>query len=191
MKAIPLFMLLLTQCSCTVHPLAENRPSSWAAKVQAEGVPNLFKVSDTLYRGDQPTAAGMQELRTLGIKTVINLRSFHSDEDEIEGTGLRQEHIYMKTWHPEREDVVRFMRMVTEPTNAPVLVHCQHGADRTGTMCALYRLTVQDWSKEDAIREMKEGGFGFHEVWSNLAPWIEGFDVESLKKELRSKQRPD
>ncbi len=191
MKRIPILIFQLMLCCCALHPAAKNRPSSWAAVVQAEGVPNLFKVSDTLYRSDQPTAAGMQELRKLGIKTVINLRSFHSDEDEIEGTGLRQEHIYMKTWHPEREDVVRFMRLVTEPTNAPVLVHCQHGADRTGTMCALYRITVQGWSKKDAIREMKDGGFGFHEFWSNLEPWIEGFDVESLKKELQSKQVPD
>ena len=187
MKAILLLLLGLSLCGCAVYPAAENRPSTWAAHVQAEGVPNLFRVTDTLYRGDQPTASGMQELRKLGIKTVINLRSFHSDRDEIGTTDLLQQQIYMKSWHPEREDVVRFMRLVTDPTNAPVFVHCQHGADRTGTMCAIYRITVQGWSKKDAIREMKEGGFGFHEIWSNLPVWIEEFDVESLKKELGQK----
>lgn len=40
----------------------------------------------------------------------------------------------------------------------------RHGSDRTGTMCALYRIAVQGWSKEDAIREMTAGGFGFHRI---------------------------
>ena len=51
-------------------------------------------------------------------------------------------------------------------------------ADRTGTVCAVYRVAVDGWTKEEAIREMREGGFGFHEVWKNLPRWIEGLDVE-------------
>ena len=89
----------------------------------------------------------------------------------------------MKAWHPEREDAVLFLRIVTDPNRTPVLVHCQYGADRTGTMCAIYRIVVQKWPKEEAIREMTEGGFGFHEVWSNLPTWIDELDVEALRKE--------
>ncbi len=48
------------------------------------------------------------------------------------------------------------------------LVHCQRGADRAGTMCVLYCVAVQGWTKEEAIREMTEGGFGFYEIWKNL-----------------------
>ncbi len=179
--ALPLFL-----CACSVHPATENRPASWATPVTLEGVPNLFKVSDTLYRSQQPTAAGMQNLKALGIKTLINLRTFHSDRDEIGKTDLHQEHIYMKNWHPEREDVLRFLQLATDPANAPVLVHCQHGADRTGTVCAVYRIVVQGWSKEDAIREMTEGGFGFHLFWRNLPKWINTLDVDSLKRDLES-----
>ncbi|MCP4369159.1 MAG: dual specificity protein phosphatase family protein [Deltaproteobacteria bacterium] len=63
------------------------------------------------------------------------------------------------------------------------LVRCQHGADRTGTMCALYRVAVQGWTKEEAIREMTEGGFGFHEVWKILPSWIKELDIESIRKD--------
>ncbi|MCX5906389.1 MAG: dual specificity protein phosphatase family protein [Deltaproteobacteria bacterium] len=187
MKYLFMIALELTLCGCVVHPPVANRPYSWATPVEVEGVSNLFKVSDTLYRGDQPTGSGMQELKKLGIKTVINLRSFHSDRNEIGNTDLRQEHIFMKSWHPEREDAVRFLHLVTDPKNAPVFVHCQHGADRTGTMCAVYRIVVQGWSKKEAIREMREGGFGFHEIWNNLADWVDELDVDSLKKEIESK----
>lgn len=160
-----------------------NRPAAWAKPVEVDGVPNLHQVSTNLYRSAQPTAQGMQNLQQAGIETVVNLRSFHSDRDEIGTTGLGYEHIYMKAWHPERKEVVRFLQIVTNPKRTPVLVHCQHGADRTGAMCALYRVVVQGWTKEAAIREMTEGGFGFHEVWANLPRWIADLDMASIKRE--------
>ena len=147
-----------------------------------EGVPNLHKVSDTLYRSAQPSAEGMENLKAMGIETLVNLRSFHSDRDEIGDTGLAYEHIYMKAWHAEEEDAVKFLQIVTNPKRSPVLVHCQHGADRTGTMCALYRVAVQGWSKEEALKEIIQGGFGFHGIWENLIQWINGLDIEGIKK---------
>jgi len=158
-----------------------NRPSRWANPLRLEGVPNLHKVSDGLYRSAQPTAIGMQNLKKLGIKTVINLRSFHSDRDELEGTGLEYEHLYMKAWHPEYKEAVRFLEIATDPKRAPVVVHCLHGADRTGTMCAVYRIVAQDWSKEEAIKEMTGGGFHFHNIWTNLPEWINELNIESLR----------
>ena len=159
-----------------------DRPESWAKPLEMQGVPNLHKVSDTLYPSAQPSEEGMTKLKALGIETIINLRSFHSDRDEIGSTGLAYEHIYMKAWHPEEEEAVRFLRIVTNPKRSPVLVHCQHGADRTGTMCALYRITVQGWTKEEAVREMTQGGFGFHEIWKNLPNWFENLDIDAIKK---------
>jgi len=174
--------------------LAINRPTSWAQPVKLDGVPNLHKVSDNLYRSAQPTAKGMKNLKQKGIETVVNLRSFHSDRDEIGKTGLGYEHIYMKAWHPERKEIVRFLQIVTNPKRTPVLVHCLHGADRTGTMCALYRIAVQGWPKEEAVREMTEGDFNFHAVFDNLPKWIQELDVESIKKdagiEISTEQTP-
>jgi protein tyrosine phosphatase (PTP) superfamily phosphohydrolase (DUF442 family) len=161
---------------------SSKRPSKWAQPVKMEGVPNLHKVSDTLYRSAQPSAKGMKNLKALGITTVVNLRSFHSDRDELGKTGLAYEHIYMKAWHPEEKEAVRFLRIVTDQKRTPVLVHCHHGADRTGIMCALYRMAVEGWTKKEALREMTKGGFGFHQVWINLPDWITDLDVERIKK---------
>lgn len=161
----------------------QPRPKKWAAPVELAGAPNLHQVSKDLYRSAQPTSAGMRNLKNKGVKTIVNLRSFHSDRKKIAGLGLGYEHIYMKAWHPEREDVVQFLKIVTDPKKTPILLHCQHGADRTGIMCAIYRITAQGWTKKDAILEMTEGKYGFHEIWENLPKWLEELDIKSLKKD--------
>ncbi|WP_232107496.1 fused DSP-PTPase phosphatase/NAD kinase-like protein [Gimesia alba] len=177
-----LLSLFFTESLFTEEP-KRARPEKWATPLKVEGVPNLYRVSDNLYRSAQPTAEGMRNLKKMGIETVVNLRSFHSDRDEIGNTGLGYEHIYMKAWHPERKEIVRFLQLVTNSKRTPVLVHCQHGADRTGTMCVFYRVAVEGWTKEDALREMTGGGYGFHKVWRNLPKWIVDIDVNSIKQD--------
>ena len=39
------------------------------------------------------------------------------------------------------------MRMLKKTENGPFLIHCQHGADRTGLMSAMYRMLEQDWTR--------------------------------------------
>ncbi len=160
--------------------------SKWAKAVELDGCPNLHKVSDGLYRGAQPEEEGFAELEGLGIKTVVCLRRWHDDEDEIEGTKLGYVAIPMNTWEPSKENVLKFLKVATDAEKQPVFVHCQHGADRTGTMIAIYRIVVEDWSKEEAMEEMREGDFGYHEVWKMLPEFIRELDVEELKKELEA-----
>lgn len=183
-RILVLAVCLILANGVEASEIADNRPASWAQPVDLEGVPNLHRVDEHLYRSAQPTAQGMKNLKQMGFETVVNLRSFHSDRDDIGNTGLGYEHIYMKAWHPERKEIVRFLQIVTNPKRTPVLVHCLHGADRTGTMCAVYRIVLQGWTKEEALREMTEGGFNFHAVFGNLPKWIRELDVESIRKEV-------
>jgi protein tyrosine/serine phosphatase len=78
--------------------------------------------------------------------------------------------------------VVGFLKLATDTNNLPVFVHCQRGADRTGMVCAMYRITVCGWTKEEAIRELKDGGFGFNPAWKNIVRYIEKADVEKIRK---------
>ena len=156
----------------------------YAESIELEGVPNLYKVSSELYRSAQPTEEGFENLDKLGIKTVVSLRAFHDDINLIVDTDLKYERICMQTWYPEVEDAIKFLRIVSDPKRTPVLVHCLHGADRAGTMSALYRIVIEGWTKEEAIEEMTEGGFGFHWIWENLTDWIEELHINKIKKEL-------
>ncbi len=134
-----------------------------------------------LYRSAQPTAEGWDSLEKLGIRTVLSLRAFHPDSIP-KRSGLSAKRISFKSWHPEEEDVVEFLRIVRDPANQPLLVHCQHGADRTGMMIAIERMVIEGWSREDAIREMVDGGYGFHAIWQNLIDYVEHVDVERLRR---------
>lgn len=166
------------------------RSAAWAQQMQCDGVPNFHRVSDGLYRGAQPTAEGFKQLKKMGIKTVVNLRLAHSDRDEIGDTALKYEHINMAAWNPENDDVVRFLKIVTNKENQPVFVHCQHGSDRTGTMCAIYRIAVQGWDRDEALKEMTTGGYGFHEVWDELPKYIRGLDVKSIRLQAGLEPEP-
>lgn len=176
-------LIVTSAFAAPAGPPAAARPAGWAKPVALAGVPNLHQVSPTLYRSAQPTREGMAAVEKLGVRTVLNLRSFNSDRSELKGTKLNAAHLTMKAWHPERKEAVAFLKLATDPKQVPLLVHCQHGADRTGTLCAIYRVVVQGWTKEAAIREMTAGGYGFHEVWSNLPAWIAELDTDGLRKE--------
>jgi protein tyrosine/serine phosphatase len=152
-----------------------------------DGVPNLHRLTPTLYRSEQPTAVGMKNLEKLGIRTVINLRAFNDDLDELRGTSLRAVHVPVRTWHLETEDVVAVMRELRQPENGPFLIHCQHGADRTGLMSAMYRMLEQDWTADDALAELVDGGYGYHPMWRNIRRYVRSADVAALRSAIGSR----
>lgn len=187
--------LLLCSTGCAVAPAAEGpRPSEWATPIAAlPGLPNLFRVNATLYRSAQPSREGFALLGRQAsiangdppIRTVLSLRAYKDDAPLVPaGAGLHLEHVSFKTWHPEDEDVLDFLRIVSKPEFQPVLVHCRHGSDRTGTMVAIYRIVVEGWTKAQATDEMVNGGYGYHPVWQNLVRYIDELDVEAIKAQL-------
>jgi len=174
---------------CIVIILAMTVPTKtwarqWAEPVRLEGVGNLHRVTSLLYRSEQPSPTGMEQLAAMGIRTVINLRRFHSDRKRIQGTGLQLVELEMNTWNASTEDVVSVLRLLREEKRGPFLVHCQHGADRTGLMIAMYRIVEEGWDKREAIREMVHGGYGYHAVWRNLIATIERADVDAIRAQL-------
>lgn len=160
---------------------SRDRPPAWAKPVAADGLPNLHQINDGLYRGAQPTAEGMKKLADMGVKTVVNLRDHHSDGDEIGDLPLACERMQMSAGDPEYDQAVRFLKIINDPARQPAFVHCQHGADRTGLMCAVYRVAVEGWDKDEALREMTRGGFGFHGTWEDIPRFLRDLDVEKLR----------
>lgn len=148
-----------------------------------ENLTNFYQVSETLYRGGQPTEEGFAQLSEKGIKTIINLRE-GMPEPEGAQHGFQYENISFAFSNPNDEQTIRFLKLVTNTENQPVFLHCYHGADRTGTFCAIYRLVVQGWSKEEALAEMTEGGFGFHRWHQNLIDYVRSLDVQKIKQQV-------
>jgi protein tyrosine phosphatase (PTP) superfamily phosphohydrolase (DUF442 family) len=147
-------------------------PDRISCPQELPGLGNFAEVDPgRLYRSAQPTREGLQLARSrFGVRTVISFRSLHSDRGDAEAIGLQYHRIPFSAWHVTPDDAVRFLRLATDARNYPILVHCQHGADRTGTMVAVYRIFVQGWKTEDAIAELPR--FGFHTIWANLKTFL-------------------
>lgn len=161
-----------------------KRPAHWAEPIELEGVPNLHRITPMLYRSEQPTALGMRNLEKMGIRTVINLRAFNDDESEVRGTNLRTERTKILTWRVDDKHVIEVMSMLKQAENGPFLIHCQHGADRTGLMSAMYRMLEQNWSPEDALAELTDGGYGYHSMWRNIKRYVRSADVGKLREAI-------
>jgi protein tyrosine/serine phosphatase len=178
--------VLAQDASAPIPAAAALRPVQWAEPVEMEGVSNLHRISPTLYRSEQPTALGMKNLERLGIRTIINLRAFNDDKDEVKGTSLRTERVKILTWRIDDKHVIEVMRMLKKAENGPFLIHCQHGADRTGLMSAMYRVLEQGWTPEDALTELIDGGYGYHSMWKNIVRYVRSVDAASLREAIGS-----
>ena len=183
-RRVALFLVLALSGSLGIGLGAELRPAVWAAPVEGTSVTNLYRIEPDLYRSAQPDGAGFRALAALGVKTVLDLKGGEGDGDTARGTSLKLLHIPMSAWGLRDDRVLEALRILSDPTNRPLIVHCQHGADRTGALMALYRVVVQGWSKEDAIREMNEGGYHHSSLWSNLDRYVRAANVEGLRKQL-------
>ena len=185
---------LIAGCATAAPDAAGPRPANWANPVAASpGLPNLHRVNAGLYRSAQPSREGFVLLDTHvslangdpPIRAIVSLRAFKEDSSLVNvSSALLLEEISFKTWHPEDEDVVKFLRIATTPALQPVLVHCRHGSDHTGTMVAVYRIVVEGWTKAQAADEMVHGGFGFHPLWQKLLRYIEALDVEAIRAQV-------
>ena len=124
----------------------------------------------------QPNADGIAWLKSMGIKTVLNLRHYHGDSEKqlVESAGLRYERIALASSDmPRSEQVARFLEIVRDPSLRPLYVHCQHGVDRTGAMMAVYRMEEEGWSNPEAFAEMEF--FDAHLIWQDLRNFVRAY----------------
>lgn len=182
------FVAFIGTCVLTDKLFAASRPERWAAPVEVKGIGNFYKVSDDLFRGKQPDDEGIAKLKEMGVKTVINLRTEETDAKILEGSQITYERIPMRAKNPKEQDIIKFLQIATDKDKAPVFVHCMRGADRTGLMCAVYRIAVQGWSKEDAIEEMTKGGYRFSPLCYKLKDYIRNLDIDKIRKEAGIEQ---
>ena len=180
-KAIAASLVVAVSSVAWGEDTAAVRNERWAAPIALDGVPNLHQITPTLYRSEQPTPLGFQNLEKLGIRTVINLRAFSNDDDEVRGTALRTERVKILTWNVDDAQVIEVMRMLRDTGNGPFLIHCKHGADRTGLMSAMYRVLEQGWTVDDALAELTGGGYGYHAMWKNILRYVRSADVDKLR----------
>lgn len=171
------------QDSAATPPAPSRLPLS--PRNDLPGLPNFAQVSPSLYRGAQPTVEGFARLKAMGIKTVVGLREYHSDTKALKGLGIKYVPIAISTGSPNEAQALQFLRLMQDSNNWPVFVHCKHGSDRTGMMVALYRMVFQDWTREEALRELP--AFGFHTIWEDIRDYLNEVDPSALRAKIAPK----
>ena len=141
-------------------------------------LPNFHQVNSQLYRGAQPKPGGLQRLKAIGVKTIVNLRGedyqTRAEGEEARRLGLRYYSVSLPGFsRPKDEEVQHVLDIINAAENQPVFVHCRHGEDRTGTIIACYRITHDGWNAADAKKEAKALGMSWTQF--GMKSYIDGF----------------
>jgi len=170
-------------CFCCLG--CDGRPSTSPTRTWAKpcddciaGVENFAKVSPTLWRGAQPSNEGFRNLEAAGAKTIISLRDRHDDLPQLAGTKLKYLRVPAHAWDPKDAQIIQVLRILQDPKNWPVFVHCAEGRDRTGYVVATYRMVIENWPADDAILEMFD--FRFNTIWFRNPAFLRELNVEKM-----------
>jgi len=171
------FAALLSVASLATPAFAQSIPApaaaSQAVALRHIRIDNFGKINNNYFRGAQPKGGDYADLAALGVKTVIDLQKDGPSKEAgyVKAAGMNFFRIGMTTTdRPTDAQVAEFFKIVNDPANQPVFVHCAGGRHRTGTMTALYRMTNDSWTPAQAYNEMKQfrfEGFPDHPVLRN------------------------
>ena len=167
---------------------------AWLAAQNAKpsGVERFHHVDERLFRGAQPTEAGLKSLWDTGVRTVISLR----DDDEVgfderraaESLGMKWVNIpiqdgsfFTQSRRIPEGSIRAFFEAVDAAGPGAVFVHCRRGTDRTGAIVAFYRIARQGWPGEKAAKEARDVG---------MRSWYRGLQQQIKEYNPQNSARP-
>jgi tyrosine-protein phosphatase SIW14 len=171
---------LFVAAGIVAAPAARFRNEYANYKRLREVTPNRF------YRSGQMTAGGFREAhRQYRFKTVINLQEENNDPfmpeawlgkpsiresalcEELgvtyyalDGDEITPPDAFRAGGRPKLID--QYLKLLDDPANYPILLHCKAGLHRTGLLTAIYRMEYEGWDKARAVEELRANNFGTH-----------------------------
>ena len=128
-------------------------------KPTVAGVTNFAKLESTIACAGATTVEGIEEVRKLGYKTIINLREASETGANVEQSaeaaktaGINYVHIPMNRNTPTPAVADAFLKAIVDPGAQPVFVHCGSG-NRAAAMWMIKRMVVDKWDAEKAGTE--------------------------------------
>ncbi len=160
-------------------------------KVSEKDLPNFAQVKEKFYRGGQPSEDGVKELAKMGVKTIIDLRGEDklSEKEAVwaKNAGVKFVSVNLSNWFkPKTADIEEIIKQIDAAENQPVFVHCKRGADRTGTVVAIYRISHDNYTAKKATDEAKKYDFGWWQFW--MKDYINDYYKDFLKTKAITKQ---
>jgi len=159
----------------TVITAAQSAQTRKNSNIQ---IKNFGCINENFYRGAQPKDKDYADLAAMGVKTVIDLQREGSSTEQslVEAQGMKFFRIPMSDKNqPAGDQAELFLKIVNDPENQPVFVHCAGGRHRTGAMSAIYRITHDGWSADQAFEEMKHYDFEYGMGHGSLKTYVYSF----------------
>src|SRR5207244_1284616 len=120
-------------------------------KESVTGITNLVHIPNTVACAGAVTPAAVTEIKTMGYKSIINLRQASEAGAEIDGetaaakaAGITFVHLPFNAASPDPMLVQRFIKAVTDSANQPAFIHCASG-NRAATLWLIKRVQVDKW----------------------------------------------
>jgi protein tyrosine/serine phosphatase len=154
-------------------------------KPASYGILNFGKVNDHLYRGAEPDSAGLTNLASLGIKTIIDLRTprevWAREASKSAAAGMSYTNVPLDGLGRPTDEQVDHILGLIESSPGPVFVHCEHGCDRTGTIVACYRIRHDHWTIAEAMTEAD--GYGLSKLERGMRSYLAAFAANAADAE--------
>ena len=173
-----LFVLLTAACAQSTPDKSPPTQRSMGSRKHYVGLSNFGEVTPNLYRGGQPGADGLKELKKMGVSIVVDMRSSRSPHEQRAVEELGMEYVSIP-WHcpfPSDDAFVKFLKVIERNPGKKLFVHCRLGDDRTGMAIASYRMAEQGWSADEAMKEMEF--FGFRGIHHAICPSLSHYEKE-------------
>jgi len=159
-------------------------------------ISSFHKVTESIYRGAKPNKHGLEELKNLGVKTIISLEEDieSSRQKEIEARKLGfyfyslPINLYIR---PTDKTVLDFLDIVLLKEKQPAFIYCEDGKNRTGAIVAIYRTIVNGWGPKEAYKEAKNLGFWPYRGTNELKNFIHQLKDKKIYFERVKQSRKD
>jgi protein tyrosine/serine phosphatase len=176
---------LLVALTLTIPAAGQSRSSEARSIVVDPSrirIDNFGRINSNYYRGAQPNGHDYSDLAALGVKTLIDLTGDDAQANEeamVATAGMTYVHIPMTTHQsPTPETLTHFLKIVNDPGRQPIYVHCVGGRHRTGVMTAVYRMSQDGWTADQAFAEMKRYKFGADLLHREFKKFVYGYRAE-------------
>jgi len=146
----------------TVGLVAGSSPLK-AERVEADGLHNVFRLTERLYTGSSPEGdTGFASLAKLGINTIITVDGAKPDVQRATKHGLRYVHLPIGYDAVPQEQAARIAKAVRD-LPGPVYLHCHHGKHRAPAAAAVALLCLDpECPVQSAVDFMKQAGTDPH-----------------------------
>ena len=164
---------------CGAMLVATAAPAQ-VTKETVPGIVNFSKVETTVACAGATTPAALVEVKKMGYKSVVNLRTASEAGAQIEeeaaaakAAGINYIHLPFNAASPDPMLVDNFLKAITNKANEPAFIHCA-SANRAAALWMVKRIAVDKWDVERASVEASALGL--------TNPTLKAFAIEQAQK---------